>query len=843
MATLFGHVGEFDDSKEEWIQYVERLDHFYEANGITENDKKRAILLTTIGPVTYKTLRNVVMPRKPGEMSYQDLVAAMKTHYRPTPSEIVQRFRFNSRFRHPGESVSMFVSELRSLAEHCNFENTLEVMLRDRLVCGINDPNTQRRLLSEVNLTFQKAFEIAQGLESAVQNLKTLQGSQVLPSEEIHKVEKIVSTHVSCYRCGKSNHSSFNCRFKTARCYNCGKFGHIKEVCRGKAIPNKIQYLQKERSQMEVTEDKDEYDLFTITSTQARKPILTTVEVYGKSLTMEIDTGASFSVISYNTYDNNFKSIPLEDTKISLKTYSGEKLKIHGIVGVDVRYEEQVAHLPLLVVGVDGPSLMGRDWLAVFRLNWKEIYYVENCSIQSVLQRFTDVFKEGLGTLKGYEAKIHINPDVVPRFCKARTVPYALRARVEDELERLVELGVIEPVQFADWAAPIVPVLKSDKSSIRICGDFKITINRATKLDQYPIPKIEDLFAKLSGGKMFTKLDLSQAYQQVRLDAASKELVVINTHRGLFRYNRLPFGVSSAPGIFQRMMENLLRGIDKVVVYLDDILITGTSEEDHLSTLEKVLKRLQDARLRLKRNKCKFMLPSVSYLGYQIDAEGLHPLPEKVAAVQSAPVPKSVTELKSFLGLLTYYSKFLPNLSTTLSPLYELLKSSTKWLWSRRHSEAFQTAKNLLTSSKLLVHFDPARELMLSCGASAYGIGAVLSHKFADGSEKPIGFASRTLSTAEKNYSQIEKEGLSCVFGVKRFHSFLYGHHFTMCTDHKPLLGLIGEHCSVPAQASARIQRWALTLSMYNYTIKFKRTGEHSNADALSRFTVTSDPS
>ena len=227
MATLFGHVGEFDDNKEEWIQYVERLHHFYEANGITENDRKRAILLTTIGPLTYKTLRNVVMPRKSGEMSYQDLVAAMKTHYRPTPSEMVQRFQFNSRFRHPGESVSMFVSELRSLAEHCNFENTLEVMLRDRLVCGINNPNTQRRLLSEVNLTFQKVFEIAQGLESAVQNLKTLQGSQLLPSEEIHKVDKTVSTHVSCFRCGKSNHLPFNCRFKTARCYNCGHKGSL----------------------------------------------------------------------------------------------------------------------------------------------------------------------------------------------------------------------------------------------------------------------------------------------------------------------------------------------------------------------------------------------------------------------------------------------------------------------------------------------------------------------------------------------------------------------------------------------------------------------------------------
>ena len=171
-----------------------------------------------------------------------------------------------------------------------------------------------------------------------------------------------------------------------------------------------------------------------------------------------------------------------------------------------------------------------------------------------------------------------------------------------------------------------------------------------------------------------------------------------------------------------------------------------------------------------------------------------------------------------------------------------IIASFTKWLWSRRHSVAFQTANNLLTSSKLLVHFDPAKELVLSCDASAYCIGAVLSHRFPHGSEKPIGFASRTLSTAEKNYSQIEKEGHSCVFGVKRFHSFLYGHHFTMCTDHKPLLGLIGEHCSVPAQASAKIQCWALTLSMYNYTIKFKHTGEHSNADALSRLTLLVTP-
>ena len=225
---------------------------------------------------------------------------------------------------------------------------------------------------------------------------------------------------------------------------------------------------------------------------------------------------------------------------------------------------------------------------------------------------------------------------------------------VEEELTRLEKEEIIEPVQFAEWAAPIVPVLKKEKKSLRICGDFKQTVNRASKLDKYPIPKIEDLFAKMSGGKTFTKLDMSQAYQQVPLEKNSRKYVVINTHRGLFQYNRLPFGVSSAPGIFQRIMESLLSDIPFVAVYIDDILVTGPTDDQHLSTLEEVLKRLQEAGLLLKEKKCIFMAESVTYLGFRIDAQGLHPVPEKVKAVQEAPKPQNVTELKSYLGLLSF---------------------------------------------------------------------------------------------------------------------------------------------------------------------------------------------
>ena len=210
-----------------------------------------------------------------------------------------------------------------------------------------------------------------------------------------------------------------------------------------------------------------------------------------------------------------------------------------------------------------------------------------------------------------------------------------------------------------------MPVLKPDHKSIRICGDYKLTANKASRLEQYPLPKVEDLFSTLAGGITFTKLDMSQAYQQLVLDDYSKEIVIINIHKGLFSYQHLPFGVSSAPGIFQRTMETILAGVPRVLVYLDDILVTGASQEEHMSNLKEVLSRLQDAGLRLRKDKYEFMVSSVKYLGHIIDANGLHPTPNKLKAVRNAPAPQNVTQLKAYLGLLTYYSKFLPNMATT----------------------------------------------------------------------------------------------------------------------------------------------------------------------------------
>ena len=281
-------------------------------------------------------------------------------------------------------------------------------------------------------------------------------------------------------------------------------------------------------------------------------------------------------------------------------------------------------------------------------MNWPKVYQVDKVNF---LKPYESVFREGIGTLKGMKAKFYVDDTVKPRFCKPRPVPFALRAKVEDELDRMQDAGIIRPVELSEWAALIVPVLKST-GAVRICGDYKVTINRAVKVDKYPIPNVSDLFTQLSGGTVYTTLDMSHAYQQVVLDEVSRPLTTINTSKGLFEFERLLFGVSSSPGIFQRIMEQLLQNIPTTVVYLDGILVTRRTHEEHDRNLATVLTRLQDAGLRLKKEKCAFRQKSCTYLGHVIDAEGIHPTEDKVRAVLNAPAPQNVQELRIYLGLI-----------------------------------------------------------------------------------------------------------------------------------------------------------------------------------------------
>ena len=436
--------------------------------------------------------------------------------------------------------------------------------------------------------------------------------------------------------------------------------------------------------------------------------------------------------------------------------------------------------------------------------------------------------------MKSFKAHLHLKEGVTPKFCRPRKVPFAIKESVGKELDRLEEAGIIIKKNYSDWAAPIVPVPKQD-GSIRVCGDFKVTINPGLNVDQYPLPKPSDLTTCLTGRKLFTKLDLTAAYQQMVLDEESSKLVVINTQQGLYRYTRLPFGVASAPAVFQRAMDSILQGMSHVICFIDDILVTGITEVEHDNNLEEVLRRLQEHGVRLKREKCSFYQESVQYLGHHISAEGVHTTKDKTRAILDAPEPKNIQELRSFLGLLNYYAKFIPNLASLLHPLNKLLKKDQKWQWTKECSEVFVKAKQCLTSALVLAHYDPTLPIILAGDASAYGVGAVISHSYPDGSERPIAYASRTLSSAESKYAQVEKEALALIFGLSKYHQYLYGRTFILQTDHKPLTTILGPTQGIPSLAAARLQRWAIQLAGYSYEIRFRPTQQHCNADGLSR--------
>ncbi|KAG0720105.1 Transposon Tf2-6 polyprotein [Chionoecetes opilio] len=378
------------------------------------------------------------------------------------------------------------------------------------------------------------------------------------------------------------------------------------------------------------------------------------------------------------------------------------------------------------------------------------------------------------------------------------------------------------------------------KPRIRVSGDYSVTVNQQLEPHRHPMTRPEDLMHKLGGGYGFTKIDLADAYNQIKLGPDSQRKLALSTHRGVLLQMRLLFGITSAPGYFQEIMEQLTSDLPGVAVYLDDILVSGSNAAEHLRNLRGLLHRLDANGLRCRREKCSFAEPQIEYLGHVLSTGGVAK-GTKVDDVIKMPAPTDATSLRSFLGSVQFYGKFLPDLATVTEPLHRLTRKDSTWKWGAEEQDSFQSLKELLSTDTVLVHFDQSTPIGISCDASNVGIGAVLFHRYSDGSERPIANVSKTLSKCQRNYSQIQKEALAIVFALKKFHQYLYGRHFVLVTDHKPLLALFGPTKATPALAVNRLARWALQLSQHDYSIEYRKTAHHGNANALSRLPTGTD--
>ncbi|XP_064469696.1 uncharacterized protein K02A2.6-like [Ornithodoros turicata] len=829
MAATEAYSEQFQGT--DWATWAERLTFFFEAQGITDPIKKRAQLLTRCGPQTFATIRALLAPRSLHDATYQEIVELLRKHYDPQPSEVFSRCKFQRRDQQAGESINTYVTALRKLAADCNFGAAstptgtavetaasstgagtatspatsstmlpLDIMLRDRFVCGIKDSNLQQRLFAERDLTFSKALDFALRAESAAAEQHGVKASQ----EEVHKV-KLQQKHgnrtrknqrkVSCYRC-EGAHFARDCKYKNARCRFCKKVGHIEAACRKKKAAGKSDTNL-------LTEDEDGAtsldDLYHVAQKVSNSKFLTTLLVNDKPVQFEVDSGAACSLIAEEMYKNTWpeKPPPLAPGTVQLKTWSGEGLDILGSTTVVVQSRRKKCMLPLLVIRGSGASLLGRNWFRPLQIEVSGINYVNGDCLERILEEHKEVFGKDIQGHRGDRVDIQLQDRATPKFCRARPVPFALREAVCAELQCLEQQGIIEPVQHSEWATPVVCVRKKD-NTIRLCGDYRSTINAAAMKADYPLPTPDEVMSKLQGGTLFSTLDMTQAYQQLRVTETTAQQLTINTVKGLYKVKRLPFGIAAAPAIFQRFVEKLLAGIDGIAVYLDDIIISGADQQQHNRRLETVLARLEQSGLRLKKTKCKFARAEVEFLGHNITGSGVRPTDAKIRALLKAPEPTSKETLQSFLGMLAFYDRFLKDRATTAAPLYKLLAKNATWKWTTEHKTAFEALKEQICHAPVLAHYDPHRPLILSCDASPYGVGAVLAQEDNEGNERPVAFASRTLGPAERNYSQLDKEGLAIVYAVVHFHMYLAGRHVQIYTDHKPLLGILGTTKPVP---------------------------------------------
>ena len=372
----------------------------------------------------------------------------------------------------------------------------------------------------------------------------------------------------------------------------------------------------------------------------------------------------------------------------------------------------------------------------------------------SLLEEYNDVFCLEEGERGETDlVEMHIDTgDASPRRQPVRRVPFAVRQEVARQLREMQDAQIIQPWS-SPWASPIVLVRKKD-GTLRYCIDYR-DLNSVTKSDLYPLPRIDDLLDQLGKSRYFSTLDLAAGYWQIKVDVESREKTAFITRQGLFEFQVMPFGLTNAPAVFQRLMEKVLHdlnpeeGPDFVEVYIDDVLIFSRTIDEHLEHLKQVLERLRSAGLKLKPTKCHFIRQSVDYLGHVLTPAGLKTNAKQTQAVREFPVPGNLTQVRQFLGLTSYYRRFIKQFAAIASPLHNLTKKDVTFHWSDDCQMAFETLKQKLTSAPILVYPDFALEIVLETDASAKGLGAVLSQPQKDGRLLPVAYASRSLSAPE----------------------------------------------------------------------------------------------
>lgn len=471
-------------------------------------------------------------------------------------------------------------------------------------------------------------------------------------------------------------------------------------------------------------------------------------------------------------------------------------------------------------------NLLGKPEILQFGLV-KGINRVED----NIYNKHPKLFRE-LGELPDV-FKIHLKEESSPICINVpRRLPIGLREATKKELDRMEKLGVIEKVEKpTEWCSGMVVAPKAN-GKVRICVDLT-QLNKSVKREYFPLPRLEESLASIKGSRYFSKMDANSGFWQIKLEEESREYTTFITPFGRYMFKKMPFGISAAPEFFQRQMTKVLTGLEGVVCMMDDVLVVGNTKHEHDERLRKVLSKIEENGLTLNKDKCEFGVERVKFLGHIIDKEGIHVDPEKEKAIKGMKEPGNRKELRRFLAMVNYLSRFSPQLSEVQIPLRELDKNKVPWLWTSKQQESFEKVKEIVSSSPVLTLFDNNAKHRITADASKNTLGAALLQRNDQGKWQPVNYASRKLTEVERRYGQIEKEALAITWACEKFDYYLVGREFSIETDHKPLIPLLGDKDL--SDLPLRIQRFKMRMMRYSYEIFHTPGDKMYLADLLSR--------
>ena len=803
---------------------------------------------------------------------WPEFVEAIKAYYRPTENQTLKHFHFRTVNQLPDESFPRFCSRVEAEAKHCRFKcddqncNAEETAIRDQILIGTTNNEIRDEALKQ-SWGLNDLRTEGMKMESAARSGAQISNEQILNKVGKYKFSNKTSqkknVSITCYNCGNNISGSIikhkaQCPAKTHTCNKCQRKGHYEKVCRSKSV-NSMVTKEEEPINTEPNEDevKDE-DLYSVnlfrikTSTDKSKPQLKNTKTSDFNVQVVVnnhldrlvaDTGAKISVCG-TTQARKWGILDrMVHSKVKIKPYNSEPIPVFGEARCAVTFGR--TSIPVnwhIISGSCEPILSGNAALQLGIIQFNKsadiiqpILMIEKENgenLQNILAKYPDNFN-GLGKLKDYKVKLHCNPEMKPVNVPAHPFPYHLQERAQAAIDEMIKQGVIEEHphdQPAPWVSNAVLAPKDD-GSMRVTLDAR-NVNKALMSSNQPIPRQEDIKAKLAGAKVFSKMDLKSAYWQIELDENSRYLTVFHANGKLYRYNRLTMGLTPSQGELAVALRPIFANIKGIHVIHDDIIAATNTDQEHEQAIEEAMEALRKSGITLNPKKCIFGQSEISFWGMIFGSEGTKPDPQKVEALEYITAPTNKDELISFLCMMQSNAEFISNFAKKSSPLRELTKGRVHFKWESKHQQCYEELIKEFRKDTLMRFFDRSKRIFIFTDAHKTGLGAMLSQGDDMESAKPVAFASRTTNKAEANYPQLDLEAMGLDFALRRFRRYLVGAPdiVTLVTDHKPLLSIFNGN----RKGSIRSEKIKMRHQDIRFEVKYQK-GTLNQTDYISR--------